>query len=100
MEYDAAYFVQPNVQSRAAGCFYLLNTLASSTLTPSPTPNGPILTECKMIKRVMSSAAEVKTIGVYHNRKVSRHIRQALEALGHPQPRPQLQPTTQQPSQS
>ena len=83
---DAAYLVAPKARSRVGGHFYLSDRILSTKTTPTPTPNGPIHTECKTIKNVMSSAAEAESIGVYHNSKVAVPIRTALQELGHPQP--------------
>ena len=86
LDSDAAYLVQPKARSRVAGHFYLSNNIPSNTKTPIPKPNGPLHTECKTIRNVMSSAAEAETIGIFHNAKTAVPIRTALEELGHPQP--------------
>ena len=83
---DAAYLVLPKARSRLAGHYYLSDKITSTKTTPNPKPNGPILTECKTIRNVMSSAAEAESIGIYHNGKTAIPIRTALEELGHPQP--------------
>jgi hypothetical protein len=53
---------------------------------PTPKPNGAILTVCKTIQGVMTSAAEAKTAGVYGNAQESIACCISLHALGHPQP--------------
>ena len=80
---DAAYLVLPRARSRLAGHFFL-----SSAPSParSVLPNGPILTECKTIRHVVSSAAEAETAGLFHNAQQARPIRYILTQLGHPQP--------------
>ena len=55
---DAAYLVQPQARSRVAGHFYLNDKIPDETSTPNPTPNSPILTECRTVRNVMSLAAE------------------------------------------
>ena len=83
---DAAYLVLPKARSRGAGHFYLSDTPPKSDIKPSPTPNGPIHTECVTLRNVMTSAAEAETQTVYHNGKVAIPIRNTLAELGHPQP--------------
>ena len=80
---DAAYLVLPRARSRLAGHFFL-----SSAPTPIRTvlPNGPILTECKTIQHVVSSAAEAETAALFHNAQTARPIRHILIELGHEQP--------------
>jgi hypothetical protein len=65
---DAAYFlVLPNARSRYAGHYFLSNNPPSPPAMPNPKPNGAILTVCKTLPGVMSSAAEAETGGVYWN---------------------------------
>ena len=80
---DAAYLVLPRAWSRLAGHYFL-----SSNPGPNRTvlPNGPILTECKTIKHVVSSATEAETAALFHNAQMARPIRHILQELGHPQP--------------
>ena len=83
---DAEYIVHPQARSRVAGNFYLSDKIPLETPTPNPTPNGHILTECRAVRNIMSSAAEAETIGIFHNVKVAVPIRTALTDLKHPQP--------------
>ena len=80
---DAAYLVLPRARSRLAGHFFL-SSPGSPTRIASP--NGPILTECKTIRHVVSSAAEAETVALFHNAQTARPIRHILISLGHPQP--------------
>ena len=80
---DAAYLVLPEARSRIAG-HYFLSDHPDKSLTP--TPNAPILTECRTLRHVVASAAEAETGGLFHNARTSLPIRQSLEALNHPQP--------------
>ena len=82
---DVAYLVQPRARSQVAGYFYLSSKIPQGTITPDPKPNGSILTECRTIRNVMSSAAEADTIGIFHNGKVAVSIRTTLNKLGNPQ---------------
>ena len=41
--------------------------------------------ECKILRRVVSSAAEAETAGVFYNCKNAVDMRNMLTALGHPQ---------------
>ena len=77
---DAAYLVLPNAKSRYAGYFYL------GSLDPSDTINGAILVDCKSFRRVLSSAAECETGGLFHNGQTAVIIRNMLIQMGHPQP--------------
>ena len=68
---DEAYLVHPQSHRRVAGHFYLRDKLQLATPTPNPTPNGLILTEFRTVRNVMSSAAEVETIGIFQKFKSS-----------------------------
>ena len=84
---DAAYLVLPNARSRYAGHFYLSERPPKGDLTSvEPPTNGPIHTECRTIKTVMGSAAEVETAGLYGNTQMGTIIWRALMEIGHPQP--------------
>ena len=71
IESDAAYLVQPQARIRVSGNFYLSEKIQDDNPTPNPTPNGPILTECRTVRNVMSSDAKAETIGIFHNAKVA-----------------------------
>jgi hypothetical protein len=82
---DAAYLVLPNARSRYAGHYILSDTPPPPPEIPNPRPNGAILTVCKTIRNVMTSAAEAETAGVFGNGQEIIAIRVLLQALGHPQ---------------
>jgi hypothetical protein len=82
---NAAYLVLPNAHSRYAGHYILSDTPPPSPVMPTPKPNGPILTICKTIWGVMTSAAEAKTGGVYGIAQEAIACCILLRALGHPQ---------------
>ena len=69
-----------------AGHFYLNDKIPDETSTPNPTPNSPILTECRTFRNVISLAVEAETIGIFHNAKVAVPMGTALTELNHPQP--------------
>ena len=79
---DAAYLVLPKARSRVAGYFQLNNKQSSNKFFC----NGAILIECKGLRHVVASSAEAEIGGIFHNAQQAIPIRQALEALGHPQP--------------
>ena len=58
---------------------------------PVPRYNGPILTIAKIIKCVMSSAAEYELAGLYICAKEMVPLRQSLVKMGWPQPRSPIQ---------
>jgi hypothetical protein len=78
IESDAAYLVCPQARSRAGGYHYLSNKGTTSF-------NGPIIVIAKVIKNVMSSAAEAEIGALYINAQEAIPYRQCLSDLGHPQ---------------
>jgi hypothetical protein len=91
---DAAYLVLPNARSRYASHYILSDTPPSLPAIPNPKPNGAIITVCKTIRGVMTSAAESETPGVFGNGQEIIALRISLLALGHPQKATPLKPTT------
>jgi hypothetical protein len=87
---NATYLVLPNARSRYAGHYYLSDAPPAAPAMPTPKTNGPILTVCKTIRGVMSSAAEAETAGVYGNAQETITCRISLSALGHPQKAPPI----------
>jgi hypothetical protein len=79
---DACYLSEREAKSRAGGFFYM----SSSTKTDKKLTNGAILIINKVLKHVMSSAAEAKIGAVFINAKEGAVLRTTLEELGHPQP--------------
>ena len=82
---DAAYLVFPNAQSRYAGHYILSDTPPLPPEMPNPKPNDAILTVCKTIRNVTTSAAEAETASVYGNGQEIITICISLQAIGHPQ---------------
>ena len=76
-----AYLVLPKFCSRIAGYSYMVNH------TIKPTHHNVdkyILIECKTLKHVVTSVAESKTSGIFHNAQISIFIRHILEYMGYP----------------
>ena len=83
---DAVYLVHPRARGRVDNHFYLSDRVSRGTKTTDPRLNVPILTECRTLRNIISSAAESETIGIFHNGKLAEPIRTMLEELWHPQP--------------
>ena len=83
---DSAYLVMPESLSVYAGHFYLSDWPRDKPNLPSTKSNGPILTTCKTIRNVVSSAAEAETMGTFCNAKEGVSILPSLIGLGHKQP--------------
>jgi hypothetical protein len=79
---DASYLSENEAKSRAGGFFYMGNT----TKNDKKLTNGAILIVSKVLKHVMSSAAEAEIGAVFINAKEGAVLRTTLEELGHKQP--------------
>jgi hypothetical protein len=79
---DASYLSENEAKSRSGGFFYM----GSSTDTYKKLTNGAILIISKVLKHVMSLAAEAEIGAVFINSKEGAVLRTTLEKLGHPQP--------------
>jgi hypothetical protein len=77
---DASYLSEPKAKSCAGGHFFL------SENDKDPKDNGALHVVAKIIKQVMSSAAEAELGGLFINAKTAVPIRTTLEELGHKQP--------------
>jgi hypothetical protein len=78
---DASYLTKPEARSCASGHHYLGNLPGQPGFI-----NGPILNISKVLKGVMSSAAEAKIGALCLNAKVATVIQTTLTEMGHPQP--------------
>ena len=78
---DAAYLVATQARSRAAGYTFCGNKLHNKQII-----NGPISIIAKIIKGVMSSAAEAEVAALYMNAREILALRLTCEELGHKQP--------------
>jgi hypothetical protein len=88
---DASYLSETKARSRVAGCHYLSDA-PTNPLTP-PLPNAPFLplnaainAPCKILRAVLSSAAEAGLGALFYNGKEPVPERITLDELGHPQP--------------
>ena len=79
---DAAYLIAPKAKSRISGYYYCSKNTKPNEKVPL---NGPILVECKLLQHVVTSAAEAETAALFYNCQNAIHLRQMLNALGHPQ---------------
>jgi hypothetical protein len=91
VESNASYLSESRARSRFAGYHYLSFTPKNPTQKPAPDVpqpklNGPISIPAKILKEVVSSAAEAESAGLYYNGKVAVPERITLEEFGHPQP--------------
>ncbi|MGL5937077.1 MAG: Ty1/Copia family ribonuclease HI, partial [Cetobacterium sp.] len=82
---DASYLSEPKARSRVGGFFYLGN---KNEPTNNSHPNGAVHIESRIMKNVMSSAAEAETGALFHNGQEGAHLRNILKELGHEQPGP------------
>ena len=82
---DASYLSEPKARSRAGGHFFL------SENEEDPTNNGAVLNTAKIIKAVMSSAAEAELGAMFINAREAVPCRKTLEEMGHKQPETPIQ---------
>eukprot|EP00957_Ditylum_brightwellii_P071752 5454396-Ditylum_brightwellii.AAC.1 len=85
---DASYMSAAEACSQAGGHFYLSVASADPNKQPAmpPPPNGLVHIVCKVIRNVMSSAAEAEIGVLYVNTCKGEELRLALKEIGHPQP--------------
>ena len=81
---DASYLSEPEAKSRAGGYFYLGNK------DNSMQNNGAIHILAKLIKNVVSSAAEAEIAAIFMNAKEAVPIRTTLVEMNHPQPETEI----------
>jgi hypothetical protein len=79
---DASYLSEKEAKSRAGGFFYM----GSNINTDKKLTNGAILIISKVLKHVMSSAAEAEIGVIFINAKEGAVLRTAFKKLGDPQP--------------
>jgi hypothetical protein len=85
VESNASYLSVSKARFRAVGYHYLSNK-AGNPSKQQPPLNGPVNILCKILKNVLSSAAEAELAGLFLNGKEAVPKRITLEELGHPQP--------------
>jgi hypothetical protein len=93
---DASYLSEPQARSRAGGHFWLTDMPSDPLRQPQSTDaplhqNGPVHTECRIMKHVLASAAEAECGALHHNASEACGIRTALHEMGHPQPPTSIQ---------
>jgi hypothetical protein len=76
----ASYLSENEAKSRAGGLLYMGNTAQND----KKLTNSAILIVSKVLKHVMSSAAEAEIGAVFINAKEGAFLRTTLEELGHP----------------
>jgi hypothetical protein len=79
---DDSYLSETEAKSRAGGFFYMGN----NTTNDKKLTNGAIFIIMKVLKHVMSSAAEAEIGAVFINAKEGAVLRTTLEELGQKQP--------------
>jgi hypothetical protein len=79
---DSSYLSENEAKSRSGGFFYMGDTNRDD----KKLTNGAILIVSKVLKHVMSSAAEAEIGAVFINAKEGAVLRTTLEKLGHKQP--------------
>jgi hypothetical protein len=72
---DASYLSEPKARSRAGGHFFM----SANEEDPRDNGAGAVHTVAKIIKAVMSSAAEAELGGLFINAKMAVPIRTTLE---------------------
>ena len=92
---DASYLSESNARSRAAGIFFLGNHFPNASQPSMPLSNGVVHVLCKLLKNVMSSAAEAEIGSAFLAAKEALPLRVALIEMGHPQPTTPSKSTTQ-----
>ena len=85
---DGAYLVEPNAKSRVGGHFFLSDFISDASKLSQIVPrlNGPIHILCRILKSIVSSAAECEIAAAFENGLDAVVIRRALIEMGHPQP--------------
>jgi hypothetical protein len=79
---DASYLSENEAKIRAGGVFYM----GSDKNTDKKLTNGAIFIISKVLKHVMSAAAEAEIGAVFINSKEGAVLRTTLEELGYKQP--------------
>ena len=79
----AAYLTMPEAIICYAGHCYLTDWPSPSPKKPNPERKGPIHTECKTTRNVVSSAAETETCGTFKNVRTAISMQPDLITLEH-----------------
>ena len=79
---DAAYLVAAKAHSRVAGYFFLSES-PDDPLQMKPMHNAAIHVECRILKHVVASAAEVECGALFHNAQLLVPIKVILKEIEH-----------------
>ena len=82
---DGAYLVEPGARSRVGGYFFLSDFIEDLSKA-KPKLNSPILNLCKILKNIVSSAAECEIAVAFENGQDATVIQRTLIEMGYPQP--------------
>ena len=77
---NALYLTEPKARSRAGGHHFM------SEDERYPAYNGPVLSVAKILRNVMTSAADAEIGALFANTRLAIPIRNLLAEMGHPQP--------------
>ena len=88
---DASYLSEAQARSRAAAIFFLGNAFPDPAKPSMPLSNGVIHVLSKIMKNVMSSAAEAEIGSTFLSAKDAIPLHVCLEEMGHPQPSTPIQ---------
>ena len=80
---DTSFMSIQNARSRVVGFFYLSLHPSKIPKHHDPTLNSPIFVMCRIMKMVLSSAAEAEYDGIFINAKEGVPIHTTLQELGH-----------------
>ena len=85
---DVSYLSEPRSSSRTGVYYYLRSLTSDPTKNPkiSPPENGPIHTECRILRHVVDSSSKAELGGLFHNGKTAVPLRITLNEIGFPQP--------------
>ena len=85
---DTSYLSEPRARSPTGGGYYLNSLPTDPKKFPNlpPPANGPIHTECRILKHVVASAAEAEFRGLFHNGQTLVPLIITLHELGFTQP--------------
>ena len=85
---DASYLSEPRACSCTGGHYYLSSLPTDPKKYPNlpPPENGPIYTECRILKHVVASTTKAEVGGLFHNGQTAVPLRITLHELGFAQP--------------
>ena len=85
---DASYLSEPWLRSHSGGNYYLRSLPTDPEKPPNllPPANGPIHTECRILKHVAVSTAKAEVRGMFHNGQTSVPLQITLHELDFTQP--------------